>query len=355
AEDGAFGVAADSGNTDGIGADTHKLKDTGQNFLTTVKVGMIVKNTTDTTYSYVTAVVSDTELTLNDDIMDDSEDYTIYTNMYGSVSFIDETGTPPDFHLSPTDTVAKDKGTDLSSDSNLAFSNDIDSSTRSGTWDVGADEWTYRTWDGEGGVDTDWSTAVNWTGDTVPGVSDFAVFDNTSDNNCVIDGNISILGIDINSGYDGAISQGASTVTISGFTQDAGTFTGVSVAIDINGSFSLGAGAFTSTSDVLTISGNFSKTGGTFTHNSGTATFDGTVAQTITGANTWNNLTINNTYSAPDDTYDVDPEAVQTVAGTLTVTDGQWTPYTGDDYNNVSIGANGILKSDASASITVAG
>ena len=70
--------AADSGNTDDIGATTDILKDTGQNFQTTVKVGYIVHNTTDDTFANVTAITSDTELALDADIMDDSEDYIIY-------------------------------------------------------------------------------------------------------------------------------------------------------------------------------------------------------------------------------------------------------------------------------------
>ena len=70
-------TAYDSGNCDGIGADTSKLRDTAQNFLTTVQVGMKVYNTTDSTISTVTVVDSDTELTLADDIMDDGEDYEI--------------------------------------------------------------------------------------------------------------------------------------------------------------------------------------------------------------------------------------------------------------------------------------
>lgn len=127
---GAFGVAADSGNCDGIGSDTFKLRDTGQNFQTTVQVGCIVKNTTDTTYSYVTSIDSDTQLTLNDDIMDDGENYIIYTNMFGSVTFENEGASPPDLHLGSADTVAKGKGTDLSSDANLPIWNDIDGDER---------------------------------------------------------------------------------------------------------------------------------------------------------------------------------------------------------------------------------
>ncbi len=45
-----------------------------------------------------------------------------------------------DFHLASADTGAKGYGTNLSADSNLAFSNDIDGQGRSGSWDIGADQ-----------------------------------------------------------------------------------------------------------------------------------------------------------------------------------------------------------------------
>lgn len=60
-----------------------KLIQTGQNFLTTVKAGMVVKNTTDTTYSYVHSVDSNTQLTLESDIMTSGESYQIYGQRYG--------------------------------------------------------------------------------------------------------------------------------------------------------------------------------------------------------------------------------------------------------------------------------
>jgi len=56
-----------------------------------------------------------------------------------SFTFVDEAN--DDFHLASNDGGAKDYGTDLSSDPNLAFSDDIDGETRSGTWDIGADEY----------------------------------------------------------------------------------------------------------------------------------------------------------------------------------------------------------------------
>lgn len=62
---------------------TSKLVDTGQNFLSTVKVGMRVKNTTDTTYTYVKAVDSNSTLTLMNDIFVSGEGYQIYGTRYG--------------------------------------------------------------------------------------------------------------------------------------------------------------------------------------------------------------------------------------------------------------------------------
>jgi len=54
-------------------------------------------------------------------------------------TFVDESG--DDFHLASGDTTWQDQGTDLSGDGNLAFSDDIDGETRSGSWDIGADEY----------------------------------------------------------------------------------------------------------------------------------------------------------------------------------------------------------------------
>ncbi|MFA6423509.1 MAG: Ig-like domain-containing protein [Patescibacteria group bacterium] len=92
-----------------------------------------------------------------------------------------------------------------------------------------------------------------------------------------------------------------------------------------------------------------------FQAGSSTVTFNGSGAQAITGINTWHNLTINNGAASPSDSVDVDPGAVQTVSNTLTVSDGQWTPYTGDSYKDVSITANGIVKPDSSAGVSVSG
>lgn len=129
-----------TGQADGTSA--NKLIDSDANFITNgVKVGCVVKNTTDTTYTYVTALDSQGQLSINDDIFVSGENYEIYTNKYGSVVFNDEGA--DDFHLGSSDTLAIDLGTDLSEDASLPIWNDIDSDTRSlynDGWDIGADE-----------------------------------------------------------------------------------------------------------------------------------------------------------------------------------------------------------------------
>ncbi len=54
------------------------------------------------------------------------------------VTFVNDAS--KNFHLSPLDTTARGAGTDLSSDSNLPFNDDIDGQTRIGLWDIGADQ-----------------------------------------------------------------------------------------------------------------------------------------------------------------------------------------------------------------------
>jgi hypothetical protein len=68
--------SAESGTTDGA-TTANKLIQSGQNFVTTVGVGASVHNTTDDTYAIVTVVDSNTQLTLDTDIMATGETYTI--------------------------------------------------------------------------------------------------------------------------------------------------------------------------------------------------------------------------------------------------------------------------------------
>ena len=68
-------VQVDSGTTDGTTAS--KLVDSTQNLLTTASIGDVVHNTTNDTYASVTAVDSNTQLSLSADIMTTGEVYTI--------------------------------------------------------------------------------------------------------------------------------------------------------------------------------------------------------------------------------------------------------------------------------------
>lgn len=120
-----------------------KLVDSDAQFITNgVVIGCVIKNTTDTTYTYVTALDSEGQLSINDDIFVSGENYEVYTNKIGNVTFNNEAG--DDFHLGSSDTLAIDLGYDLSSDIYLPIWDDIDNYERSiygSGWDIGADEY----------------------------------------------------------------------------------------------------------------------------------------------------------------------------------------------------------------------
>jgi len=55
----------------------NKLIDSSQNFLSTIEIGMSIKNITDTTYTFVTSVDSDIQLSVRDYIFASGESYEI--------------------------------------------------------------------------------------------------------------------------------------------------------------------------------------------------------------------------------------------------------------------------------------
>ena len=133
-------------------------------------------------------------------------------------------------------------------------------------------------WDG-GGADTNWSTAVNWSTDTVPGSGDVALFNASSTTNTLIDSDIQVLGISVESGYLGTITQTLnSSVTIgtNGFALNGGTFTAGSGMIDINDGFTItGSAIFNASTTPIFVSGNWNNGGGTFNAGSSAITLDG--------------------------------------------------------------------------------
>ncbi|MGH2462229.1 MAG: hypothetical protein ACRDFZ_01210, partial [Candidatus Limnocylindria bacterium] len=150
-----------------------------------------------------------------------------------------------------------------------------------------------RTWDG-GGADNNWNTPANWSSDLVPLAADTAVFDGTSVKNATINVPVSVLGMAINAGYTGTITQApANTLTVgaSAFAQADGTFSGGTAAITVNGAFTLSGGSFTSTTGTFTVTGAFTKSGGSFAHNGGTVAFStSSVTIDLGGTETFNNV-----------------------------------------------------------------
>ncbi|MFH1024237.1 MAG: FN3 associated domain-containing protein, partial [Planctomycetota bacterium] len=173
-----------------------------------------------------------------------------------------------------------------------------------------------RVWDGGGG-DNNWTTAGNWSADTVPGSSDTVTFDSTSTKACAIDANISVAGFTIASGYTGTITQGSGrTVTVgaSDFSQSDGTFAGSADSITFNGSFTLAGGTFTAGNQTITAKKHWTYTAGTF--NAGASTVVFCYDQTITGSHTLNNVTFENGGSTLK-TATIASGTTLTVSGTL--------------------------------------
>ncbi len=147
------------------------------------------------------------------------------------------------------------------------------------------------TWTGMAGTGL-WATAGNWCGTvstpglsgtcagsaSAPSASDIAVFDATCSSNCstAVAANISVLGVLLDTGYSGTLTQNtARTITLgsSGWNQKAGNFQGsdASISMSSGASFSLTGGSFTSTSGVFLLCGDWTVSGtGSFSHNNGT-------------------------------------------------------------------------------------
>lgn len=134
-----FGATYDTGTTTATTAG--KLVDSGADFVTAgVEVGSVVANTTDSTYTYVTAIDSATTLSVANDIFTSGENFSVYKSYRGSVTCVDKTNN--DLHLVSGDTNAIDRGADLGTTDGVNY--DIDNYDRDGggvTWDIGADEY----------------------------------------------------------------------------------------------------------------------------------------------------------------------------------------------------------------------
>ena len=136
--EGAWGDQADSGGTSSTSS--FQLIDRGKSFETTCKVGMVIHNTSDNTYTYITSIIDNETLGVADDIFVALQTYTIYHNKFGDVTFENEGS--DDFHLGSGDTFAKDNWYNVYGDGDIAVIDDIDGDARpnDNTGDIGADE-----------------------------------------------------------------------------------------------------------------------------------------------------------------------------------------------------------------------
>lgn len=212
-----------------------------------------------------------------------------------------------------------------------------------------------RTWDG-GGADNNWSTAANWSSDTVPGSGDLAVFDGTSTKNSTIDASFAgtITELQMNSGYTGTTTQARSLTVNGNFTMAAaGVFDGSGIganSFDINGNFSQTAGKVIATK-AMYISGDFKPTGGTFWHDYQTVVLDGTTNAVVDVNNTLElyDLVVNKGLPNQMVQFAQSSDVVQ-VSSTLSMVDGVFNGamtievYDGLNHSTTWDGGTGTVK-----------
>ncbi|MFT7183782.1 MAG: hypothetical protein ACI9QC_000105, partial [Oceanicoccus sp.] len=156
------------------------------------------------------------------------------------------------------------------------------------------------TWDNEGG-DSNWSTCANWTTDSCPGSADVATFDATSDTASTIDAGFagSVLGVDLNTGYNSTVTQAAATTLLIGDTDLDIAAGAVTMAADgvfnINDDFIMTAGTFNAGGTIYLRDDWTHTVGGTFNHSNGTVVFDeaSDTTMNVNTTETFYNFTLN--------------------------------------------------------------
>jgi hypothetical protein len=121
----------------------------------------------------------------------------------------------------------------------------------------------------------------------------------------------------------GIFNTGSATNTFNaGLTQTGGSIVASTGTVDINGNYTQTSGGVSGGSGNITVSGNWLFSTAGFTPGTSTVIFDPSVDHTITGANTWYNLTFTEASNNTVDSVITFPAGVtQTVTGTL-VMDG---------------------------------
>ncbi len=196
------------------------------------------------------------------------------------------------------------------------------------------------------------NSAITFTGGITDGTSTVGLTVNSGSANTVISSTVTIDGTLTKEGSGNFVTNG-NDITTGGLTVNAGVFNSgnSSGTWDINGDVSIASGAtLNATSGTFTVSGSWSNSG-TFDANGTTVTFDGSADQTISGTNTFYNLTIANTGDPSSIEVDASGSTSLAVTNNLLVSDGKFISAT--DYNNVSIASGAFLV--LSGDITVSG
>jgi hypothetical protein len=178
-----------------------------------------------------------------------------------------------------------------------------------------------------------WNTAANWSPSGVPGSGDVAIFDGTTNNSdCTLDATVNVAGMVLTNGYGGTVTQGttvAMALGASGWKQSAGTFAGGTNLITLNGSCLLSGGTFNAGNQIVKLVGDVSvarswtNSGGTFNAGSSTVwVYPDSGGLTISGSQTFNNLTLNGVYFSHYGYLTIPTGTTVTVTGTLDLYDG---------------------------------
>lgn len=191
-----------------------------------------------------------------------------------------------------------------------------------------------RYWIGNGS-NKNWNTTGNWSatsggsgGASVPSVTDTAYFNSSGNGQLILDINISIKMLMMESTYTDTIKQNGKTVTANAATCNGGTFLGTTNTVTINGNLTLAGAGFISTASILSISGNFTVSSGTFSHNNGTVKLTGT--STITGNIDFYDLQLN---PASASTYTFDASSAFNVTHSLSLSGASQIKINGGTIN----------------------
>lgn len=133
------------------------------------------------------------------------------------------------------------------------------------------------TWDG-GGADNNWSTAENWSTDTVPTATDVVIFNGTTTTESIVDDGFggTVVGFEVEPGYTGTIVFNRPLMVNGNMSIEDGTVDTGGDTLEVVGDFSLIGGTYRGSSVTTTFRDDFSISGGTFTPGSGPIVFGGT-------------------------------------------------------------------------------